>query len=113
MSRHITIIDEKLRKVALDALGNPTVQDTPSNPALDKLTSLGTELWLDTGNLEEAQGLWHKEFTALTTNNTLANQVVQTGAMDAIAAEAVAVSDTFARQSRLMAGGMALMPISA
>ena len=90
MSRHITIIDEKLRKVAEDALANPTTQNAPTSAALEKLTNLGTELWLDTGNLEEAQSLWHKEFTALTTNNTLANQVVQTGILDDIAREAVA-----------------------
>ncbi|MEP6756271.1 MAG: transaldolase family protein [Chthonomonadales bacterium] len=95
MSRHITIVDEKLRKTAQDALNNPTPQDSPTSPALDKLTSLGTELWLDTGNLEEAQGLWHKDFTALTTNNTLANQVVQTGVLDEVAREALADLRTY------------------
>jgi transaldolase len=53
-----------------------------SDAALDKLRQLGTQLWLDTGNLDEASKLWRQEFSALTTNNTLANQVVQTGLMD-------------------------------
>lgn len=53
-----------------------------SDPSLSKLKALGTQLWLDTGNLEEASRLWKLEMTALTTNNTLANQVVQTGVMD-------------------------------
>lgn len=53
-----------------------------SDPALAKLRALGTQLWLDTGNLEEASKLWRAEMSALTTNNTLANQVVQTGLMD-------------------------------
>lgn len=53
-----------------------------SDPALAKLNQLGTHLWLDTGNLEEASKLWRREISALTTNNTLANQVVQTGLMD-------------------------------
>ena len=54
----------------------------PSNAGLAKLKALGTQTWLDTGNLEEAAKLWKSEMTALTTNNTLANQVVQTGIMD-------------------------------
>jgi len=53
-----------------------------SDPGLAKLHALGTQLWLDTGNLEEASRLWRLEMSALTTNNTLANQVVQTGLMD-------------------------------
>src|SRR5437763_12369091 len=55
-----------------------------SDPALAKLNRLGTHLWLDTGNLEEASKLWRLEMSALTTNNTLANQVVQTGIMDGV-----------------------------
>ncbi len=54
----------------------------PSNAGLAKLKALGTQTWLDTGNLEEAAKLWKSEMSALTTNNTLANQVVQTGIMD-------------------------------
>jgi len=53
-----------------------------SDPALAQFNKVGTQLWLDTGNLEEASKLWRREMTALTTNNTLANQVVQTGIMD-------------------------------
>ncbi len=58
------------------------VPTPPSNPVLAKFTQLGTSLWLDTGLLEEASRLWRLEMSALTTNNTLANQVVQTGIMD-------------------------------
>ena len=77
-------IDDELRSLAENALRGTTSQ-TNSNQALVKLRELGTELWLDTGNLEEARSLWTPEFTALTTNNTLANQVVQTGIMDEVA----------------------------
>src|SRR5262245_60907063 len=59
-----------------------------SDPALAKLRQLGTQLWLDTGNLEEASLLWRREMSALTTNNTLANQVVQTGLMDDVIRDA-------------------------
>src|SRR5579871_2592800 len=58
------------------------VPQPASDPVLAKFNRIGTQLWLDTGNLEEASKLWRAEMSALTTNNTLANQVVQTGIMD-------------------------------
>ena len=66
--------------------------DKPSNqyqsdPLLARLKELGSELWIDTGDLELAQSIWKTELTALTTNNTLANQVVQSGVMDAVIQE--------------------------
>jgi transaldolase len=82
-------VDEKLRATAEEALNYSGRKPAASNPVLARLRELGTELWLDTGNLEEAQSLWTTEFSALTTNNTLANQVVQTGILDKVVAEAV------------------------
>jgi len=49
---------------------------------------LGTELWLDSGNFEEVRSVWTREFSALTTNNTLLNKEVQTGTYDDLVAEA-------------------------
>jgi len=49
---------------------------------------LGTELWLDSGNFEEVRSVWTREFSALTTNNTLLNKEVQTGTYDALISEA-------------------------
>ncbi len=60
------------------------ISPPPSDPVLARLTQLGTQLWLDTGILEDAGRLWRREMSALTTNNTLANQVVQTGIMDEV-----------------------------
>src|SRR5437868_9468522 len=82
-------VDHKLREAAEDAVRGAGPQAAPTDPRLAKLRTLGTELWLDTGNLEEAQALWRPEFTALTTNNTLANQVVQTGILDDVVKETV------------------------
>jgi transaldolase len=84
-----SIADEKLRTAAKEALGFSGRKDPGSDPALSKLRELGTELWLDTGNLEEAQSIWTSELSALTTNNTLVNQVVQTGVLDDVVADAV------------------------
>ncbi len=60
----------------------------PSNEAWRRLKEFGTELWLDTGDLEEAEELWCGEFSALTTNNTLLNREVQKGIYDALVPEA-------------------------
>lgn len=54
----------------------------PSHPVWRKLRELGSELWLDTGNIDEVKSLWTQEFSALTTNNTLLNKEVQTGRYD-------------------------------
>ncbi len=51
-------------------------------PAWQKVRALGTRLWLDTGDVDEAQELWCSEFEALTTNNTLLNREIQKGAYD-------------------------------
>src|SRR5579872_1452367 len=82
-------VDDKLRALAQEAVASPGLKDAAGDPALAKLRELGTELWLDTGNLEEAKALWKREFSALTTNNTLANQVVQTGILDDVVSEAI------------------------
>lgn len=53
------------------------------------LQSLGTELWLDTGDLEKAEELWTDHFSALTTNNTLLSKEVKKGIYDELIKEAV------------------------
>lgn len=79
MTRRETLLEE----LARDVTHAPERVPAPaSDPALAKFNTLGTQLWLDTGNLDEARKIWRQEMSALTTNNTLANQVVQTGIMD-------------------------------
>src|ERR1044071_4215927 len=82
-------IDGKLREQAIEAVESGKSHKAESSPTWGRLRELGTELWLDTGNLDEAKGLWTSDLTALTTNNTLANQVVQTGVMDDVVKETV------------------------
>jgi transaldolase len=79
LTRKEALLEELARKVQ-----NPParVPEPESDPVLAKFREVGTQLWLDTGHLEEAGKLWKREMSALTTNNTLANQVVQTGIMD-------------------------------
>ncbi|NLX56917.1 MAG: transaldolase [Planctomycetaceae bacterium] len=55
-----------------------------------KVRAAGTTLWLDTGDMDEATGLWTSEFEALTTNNTLLNNEVQKGLYDGLVGKAAA-----------------------
>jgi transaldolase len=57
---------------------------TTSHPLWKALKAVGSELWLDTGDLDAAAPLYSSEFTALTTNNTLLNKEVQKGIYDAL-----------------------------
>ncbi len=57
-------------------------------PVWQKVRDLGTRLWLDTGDIDEAKKLWCSEFEALTTNNTLLNKEIQKGIYDDLVREA-------------------------
>ena len=83
-------LSETVHRIAFQKIspGKPSKQYS-SDPLLTRLRELGTELWIDTGELELAQSIWKNELTALTTNNTLANQVVQSGVMDDVIQETV------------------------
>jgi len=58
------------------------------DPFWQSLRHTGTELWLDTGDMEEAEANWTAEMSALTTNNTLLNNEIQKGIYDNFIGEA-------------------------
>jgi transaldolase len=58
------------------------------DPFWESLRDTGTELWLDTGDIEEANANWSAEMGALTTNNTLLNNEIQKGIYDIFISEA-------------------------
>jgi len=57
----------------------------------ESLCKTGTELWLDTGDIEEAEANWSAEMSALTTNNTLLNNEIQKGIYDVFISEAKSI----------------------
>ncbi|HAM10617.1 MAG: hypothetical protein A2X05_07515 [Bacteroidetes bacterium GWE2_41_25] len=61
------------------------------DPFWESLITAGTELWLDTGDMSEAEANWTAEMSALTTNNTLLNNEIQKGMYDVFISEAKAV----------------------
>ncbi len=67
--------------------GRPEAQ-FESDDLWRRFRDLGTRLWLDSGNFDEVGQVWTREFSALTTNNTLLNREVQTGTYDNLISEA-------------------------
>lgn len=77
-----------VKKLALEGFEGAGQPGIGSMEKYRRLRDTGTRLWLDTGDLNAASKVWSREIEALTTNNTLVNQVVQTGLMDDVIAYA-------------------------
>ena len=71
----------KIKQFILDGISEEKAAAVP-DPFWQNLRNTGTELWLDTGDMEEAEKNWSAEMTALTTNNTLVNKEIQKGIYD-------------------------------
>jgi transaldolase len=85
LDRESTAVEREAHALALEGFRphyGELADAFPSLPVWRALRALGTRLWLDTGDLEEARTLWTREFSNLTTNNTLANHEVQKGLFD-------------------------------
>ena len=83
-------IEEKIHSFLRDGFSPKFGQvsaEFDTNRHWKKCNDLGTELWLDTGNVEDISRCWTREFRAVTTNNTLLNKEVQTGRYDRLIAE--------------------------
>ena len=61
------------------------------DPFWESLRNAGTELWLDTGDMGEAESNWSSEMSALTTNNTLLNNEIQKGIYDVFISESKSI----------------------
>jgi transaldolase len=72
------------------------------NPFWENLNETGTELWLDTGDIEGASGLWTREMSALTTNNTLLNNEIQKGIYDEFILEANQILNGLDPEERIL-----------
>ncbi len=68
-----------------------------SDPFWQALQKSGTELWLDTGDMDAAEQMWTAEMSALTTNNTLLNKEIQKG-----------IYDEFIKQANTLLSGLSL-----
>jgi transaldolase len=71
------------------------------DPFWESLVNSGTELWLDTGDMEEAEANWSAEMSALTTNNTLLNNEIQKGIYDVFISEAKSIVRDLPQEERV------------
>jgi transaldolase len=71
------------------------------DPFWESLVNAGTELWLDTGDMEEAEANWSAEMSALTTNNTLLNNEIQKGIYDVFISEAKSIVRDLPHEERV------------
>jgi transaldolase len=67
----------------------------------ESLMDTGTELWLDTGDMDEAESNWTAEMSALTTNNTLLNNEIQKGTYDDFILEAKSIVKDLSAEERV------------
>jgi len=59
-----------------------------SEPLWQKFREVGSSLWFDTASSDQTQDLWRRQFSAMTTNNTLLNREIQTGLYDELICQA-------------------------
>ncbi len=72
-----------------------------NDPFWESLVNAGTELWLDTGDMDEAEANWTAEMSALTTNNTLLNNEIQKGIYDIFITEAKSIVRELPQEERV------------
>ncbi|MCL3780039.1 transaldolase [Prolixibacteraceae bacterium JC049] len=82
-----TELKNKIKEFVLAGVVEKPIAGEP-DPFWKNLSDCGTELWLDTGDMDEAEKNWTSEMTALTTNNTLINNEIQKGIYDDFIVEA-------------------------
>ena len=87
--KHAEIID-KFVKQGID-INQGKAREFPSDPTWAQLAKTGTEIWLDTGDIDGASDLWRSEMSALTTNNTLLFLEVNKGIYDDLVLEAMKI----------------------
>ncbi len=76
--------------------------EAQSDEKWDGLKKLGSELWLDTGDIDGASQIWISQFSGLTTNNTLLNAEIQKGIYDALIPQANAILGDLDEKQRII-----------
>src|SRR5665647_3846468 len=92
--------NSKIREFVLKNL-NETPLTGIKDPFWESLRNTGTELWLDTGDMDEAEANWSAEMSALTTNNTLLNSEIQKGIYDNFISEAKSIVKDLPAEDRV------------
>lgn len=96
-----TSLINKIHDFVLQDVNEAPLKAEP-DPFWQNLRKTGTELWLDTGDIEEAKKIWSAEMTALTTNNTLLNKEIQKGIYDSFISKAREIVKELPLQEQVM-----------
>ncbi|WP_455382606.1 transaldolase family protein [Salinispira pacifica] len=103
MAASASDIRKRVRDLVIEGID---AEETGPAAASDRfwkgLRETGTELWLDTGDMEAAQEQWSAEMSALTTNNTLLNREIQKGIYDDFIKEADGILSDLDRKERIV-----------
>ncbi|HLN19973.1 MAG TPA: transaldolase family protein [Bacteroidales bacterium] len=71
------------------------------DPLWESLIKAGSEIWLDTADMSEAEANWTSEFNAITTSSSLLNSEVQKGVYDVFIAESKAIIRELPHEERV------------
>ena len=91
-----SVFSRRVKEFVLAGFKRPVRQRKPrgsGSPLWVRLNGLGSELWLDSGDIDSLSRVWMANFSAVTTNNTLLNREVQKGTYDAFIASASELLD--------------------
>ncbi len=97
----------KMKEFIMEGINETAIEAKP-DPFWQNLKNSGTDLWLDTGDIEEAKEIWTAEMTALTTNNTLLNKEIQKGIYDSYIKKARNIVGKLPLQEQIIAIGFIL-----
>ncbi|MBN1392373.1 MAG: transaldolase family protein [Sedimentisphaerales bacterium] len=67
----------------------------PAKPVWSKLSQIGSQLWLDSGSIDDIEKFWTREFSAVTVNNTLLNKEIQSGCYDLLIPEIMNILNSY------------------
>lgn len=81
-------LTQSVHDLVLEGYKGPGRPEFASQEKYRWLREAGSRLWLDSGDIDAVEKLWSPELEALTTNNTLVNQIVSKGLMDGFIAYA-------------------------
>lgn len=98
VTEHRSELDRRVRELVTEEFTphfDQLEDEFSSHPLWRRATELGGEVWLDSGDMEAIGRNWTREFSALTTNNTLLNREVQKGTYDELIVRAAELLDQF------------------
>lgn len=96
-----SIKEEQLNLIKSN-LDDEPLRNLKTEPFWESLRDTGTELWLDTGDIDEAEAIWTGQMSALTTNNTLLNAEIQKGIYDGFIKKAGQVLDNLSLDEKVV-----------